>query len=192
MIKIRIRNHLHASGSKFYETVLITCEATDTAALVKRFGKVSVKLGGGQMMCHEGDVRSMTDEMSSTWAKKGKRGEYTEDNPGSDRITERFLSGWKEAEATVVLTRNDEHCIEIKKGRFSAATPTSSSSLTTIQEELILALGAHYSDKHQAETIVNMLRIGSTSTKEDDDRESIVIHEPEEPAVDRGTEWATW
>jgi len=78
MIRVTHKYREHAGGSKFYETVLFEDLGGGPSVLVKRFGKVAQRCGGGQYKIENYNNRAEAVEADSKiWKEKGKPKEYS-------------------------------------------------------------------------------------------------------------------
>lgn len=64
MFEVETTYHIHSSGTKFYETVMISNRTTNQYMLVKRYGPVAKREGGGQVKIErwDGTRQSMLNE----------------------------------------------------------------------------------------------------------------------------------
>lgn len=77
MVVIEHEYREHASGTKFYETVLFAREDGGPSVLVKRFGKIGLKRMGGQTKVEDYPESALARaEETRIWKEKGKPKEY--------------------------------------------------------------------------------------------------------------------
>ena len=67
----------HSGGTKFYELVMIQEEPDGPCILLKRFGKLADRIGGGQVQISRGNLNACADEYQKTLhaKRKGKSGQ---------------------------------------------------------------------------------------------------------------------
>lgn len=78
MIKITHKYRQHSGGSKFYETVIFEDSNNGPSVLVKRFGKIAQRNGGGQYKIENYNTATEAiNEDTRIWKEKGKPKEYS-------------------------------------------------------------------------------------------------------------------
>lgn len=155
----------HDGGSKFYETVLIA-EENGPAILIKRYGKIANKMGGGQTILERGDLRSREVERDKILADKRKlragKGQYR------DAVRPTF-------------------------GLHKIGGKTPSGKPKLIEEgALIGAIQAHFGAS-DARAITDYFAITDISGDPDFavEAQAVIEEEPAAP-IERGESWGSW